>query len=80
MCKIYSQWELAVLYWELKPDTLLQPRRGGMGWEVGGRFKKKRTYVSLCHVDVWQKLTQYCKAIMLQLKFFKSVKNYVPDI
>ena len=53
-----------------------------MGWEVGGRFKKKRTYVSLCliHADVWQKLTQYCKAIMLQLKFFKSVKNYVLDI
>ena len=53
-----------------------------MGWKVGGRFKKRRTYLNLCliHVDVWQKLTQYCKAIMLQLKIFKSVKNYVPDI
>ena len=41
-----------------------------MGWEVGGRFKKERidVYLWLIHVDVWQKLTQYCKAIILQLK------------
>ena len=25
-------------------------------------------YLWLIHVDVWQKLTQYCKAIILQLK------------
>ena len=43
---------------------------GGMGWEVGGRFKKEGTcvYLWLIHVDVWQRLTQYCKAITLQLK------------
>ena len=31
--------------------------RGGMGWEVGGRFKKEGTYVYLwlIHGDVWQK-------------------------
>ena len=41
-----------------------------MGWEVGGRFKTKETYVYLwlIHVDVWQKPTQYGKAIILQLK------------
>ena len=41
-----------------------------MGWEVGGRFKSKRTYVYLwlIHVDVWQKSTQHWKAIILQLK------------
>ena len=33
--------------------------RGGMGWEVGGRFKKEGTYVYLwlIHVDVWHKPT-----------------------
>ena len=40
------------------------------GWEVGGRFKREGTYVYLwlIHVDVWQKPTQYCKAIIFQLK------------
>ena len=41
-----------------------------MGWEVGGRFKREGTYgyLGLIHVDVRQKTTQYCKAIILQLK------------
>ena len=48
-----------------------------MGWEVGGRFKKEGTYIYLwlIHVNIWQKPTQYCKAIILQLKinqFFKK--------
>ena len=31
-------------------------------------------YLRLIHVEVWQKPTQYCKAIILQLKknFFKT--------
>ena len=31
--------------------------RDGLGWEVGGRFKRERTYVYLCliHVDVMVK-------------------------
>jgi len=48
-----------------------------MGREVGRRLKTERTYVYLwlIHVDVWQKPTQYCKAIILQLKiFFKKVR------
>ena len=42
----------------------------GMGWEVGGRLKKEGTYVYLwlIHADVWQRPTQYYKAIILQLK------------
>ena len=38
-----------------------------MGWEVEGRFKKEGTcvYLRVIHVDVWQKPTQYCKAIIL---------------
>ena len=41
-----------------------------MEWEAGGRFKREGTYVYLwlMHVDVWQKPTQYYKAITLQLK------------
>ena len=41
----------------------------GMGLEVGGRFKTEGTYVYLwlIHVDIWEKPTQYCKAITLQL-------------
>ena len=36
----------------------------------GGRFRGEGTYVYLCldHVDVWQRPTQYCKVIILQLK------------
>ena len=43
---------------------------GGMGWDVGGKIKREATYVYLCliHVDVWQKPTQYCEVIILQLK------------
>ena len=38
--------------------------------EVRGRFKREGTYVylGLIHVDVWQKPTHCCKAIILQLK------------
>ena len=41
-----------------------------MGWEVEERLKKKGTYIHLwpIHVDIWQKPTQYYKAIILQLK------------
>ena len=45
-----------------------------MGREVAGRFKREGTYVNLwmIHVDVWQKPTQYCKAIILRLKTKKK--------
>ena len=35
------------------------PQRGGMGREVGGRFKREGTqvYLWLIHADVWQKST-----------------------
>ena len=48
-----------------------------MGWEVGGRFNREGTYIYLwlIHVDVWQKPTQYCKAIILQLKMNTLFKN-----
>ena len=45
-------------------------QRGGMWWELRGKFKTEGTYVylQLIHVDVWQKPTQHYKAIILQLK------------
>ena len=45
---------------------------GGMGWEVGRRFKSEETcvYLWLTQVDIWQKLAQYCKTIFLQLKIY----------
>ena len=44
-----------------------------MGRDVGGRFKREGTYVYLwlIHVDVRQKPTKFCKAIILQLKIDK---------
>jgi len=40
------------------------------GWDGvggGGRFKRERTrvYLGPIHVDVWQKPTQHCEAIIL---------------
>ena len=38
--------------------------------EIGGRFEREETYVHLCliHVDICQKTTKSCKAIILQLE------------
>ena len=48
-----------------------------MGWEVRGRFKREGAYIFLwlIHGDVWQKPTQYCKTIILQLKIAKFYKR-----
>ena len=48
-----------------------------MGWEVGEKFKREGIYVYLwlIHVDVWQKPTQHCKAIILQLKIKNKQKS-----
>ena len=53
-----------------------------MGREVGGRFKGEGTYIyiyihthlRLVHVDVWQRPTQYGKAIIPQLKINHFLK------
>ena len=43
------------------------------GWDgvgEGGRLRREGThvYLWLIHVDVWQKPTKHCKAIVLQLR------------
>ena len=48
------------------------------GLEVGGMFKRERTwvYLWLIHTAVQQKVTQYRKAIILQLKIHLKKRNY----
>ena len=47
----------------------------------GGRLKREGTYAYLwlTRVDVWQTPTQYCKAIILQLKTNKFLKKWFWD-
>ena len=65
MCKVDSQWEATVQHGE--PSSLLC---GDLeGWDGGGCGKEAPEYLQLIHVVAEQKLTQYCKAIIL--KFLK---------
>jgi len=41
---------------------------GGKGGERGVEDVEKRVYPWLIHVSEWQKPSQYCKVIILQLK------------
>ena len=68
ICKIDSQWEFAVWLRKLKQGLCIN-LGGGMGREMGGRFKREGIYVYLwlIHVEVRQK-TRFCIAITLQLK------------
>ena len=45
-------------------------QRSGLGWEVGGRFKREgvHVYIHLIHFIVQQRLTRRCRAIILQLE------------
>ena len=58
--------------------ALGQPR--GVGG--GGRFKREGSCVYLwqIHVDVWQKPTRYCKAIILQLKKKKTWVSFLTTL
>ena len=53
-----------------------------MGWDVGRGLKREETYVYLwqIHADVWQKPTQYFKAIILQLKINKLKIEHHSDV
>ena len=44
---------------------------------MGGKFKREgtRVYLWLTDVDVWQKPTKFCKAIILQLNINKLKKK-----
>ena len=47
----------------------------GGRWERGSRGSGHNVYLWLIHVHVWQKLTQFCKPIILQLKKKIGVTN-----
>ena len=53
ICKIDSQWEFAVWLRKLNRGSV-SIQRGGMGREMGGRFKRKGIYVYLwlIHVEI----------------------------
>ena len=61
---------------ETQTGTLYQPR-GGMGREIGGRFKMEGIHVHLwlTHFEFSQKITKFCKSIILQLKNKLKKKN-----
>ena len=69
ICKIDGQWRFAVGLRELKLG--LCDNLEGWDGEGGGRDVQKGAiyvYLWLIHVDVSQKPTEFCKAIILQLK------------
>ena len=70
MCKIRQPVGTSCVMQGAQPGASVTTYRGGMGLEMGGRFKREGTFVYLwlIHVDVWRKLTQHCEAIILQLK------------
>ena len=72
ICKIDSQWESPVCCRELNL-VLWDNLEGWDEMAVGRSFVREGTYVYLwlIHVDVSQKPTQHCKAIILQLKINK---------
>ena len=80
ICKIDSLWEFDVWLRELNPGLCNNLE----GWEgVGGGSWEKGSeegidiYLWVIHVDVWQKPTQYCEEIILQLKIDKLKKKPV---
>ena len=51
------------------------------GWDVvGGMFKREVAYIYLwlIHVNIWQKPTQYCKAITYCKATISYIINYPP--
>ena len=65
VCKIDSQWEF-VYGSGISNRGSVSTWRGGMGRDMGGRFKREGTYVYLwlIHVEVWQKTAKFSKAIV----------------
>ena len=74
ICEIDRQSRFYAWYRVLRAGALGWP--WGMGW--GGRWKGgsgwgTHAHPWLIHVNVWQKLPQYCKVISLQLKLKKII-------
>ena len=76
VCKIDSQWEFAVWCRQLKSGALWQTGRVGWGgkWE-GGVRERGHMYTYGWFMLMYGRPTQYCKAIILQLKICVNVKS-----
>ena len=65
----------------LRPGALGRPRGTGWGgrWEGGSGWG---THINpwLIHLNVWQKLLQYCKVISLQLIKINGKKKKKPSV
>ena len=79
--------ELITLYDAGNSNLGLCDNQGGWDMVRDGREVQERgayVYLWRIHVDVWQKPTQYCKAIVSQLKINKCFKNakkhHNPDV
>jgi len=70
MCKIDGRWEFAVWLRKLKQGLCVNLEQ--WGGEGGGKVVQEGgdiyIYLQLIHVEVWQKTTKFCKAIILQYK------------
>ena len=62
-----KRWKMTVVLW--------QPRRVGWGERCEEGSRGRVIYLWLIHAYVWQKPTQYCKTIVLQLKINKLKKK-----
>ena len=76
--KVHTELNIKKKKLSKKSDRTMTTERCGVGWEVGGKFKRQRPYTHrwLIHAAVWQKPTQHCKAIILQFNIntFKQKK------
>ena len=62
----------------LTPIITLTPHCWNVDLQKEQKERIKNTYLYMIHVDVWKKPTQYCKAIIFQLKkIFLSHSNKV---
>ena len=61
--------KFSVCLWELKEVLCVNLERwgGGMGREMGGKFKREGAYVYLWLIHV-EETAKFCKAIILQLE------------
>ena len=75
ICEIDSRSKFDAWNRVLKASALGQPK--GMGWGGVGGVSGWGTHVHqwLIYVNVWQKPSQYCKVISLQLKFLIKKKK-----
>ena len=72
--KIDNQWEFAVWLMKLKQGLCNNLE----GWDgEGDGMERIYVYLWLIHIDIWQKTTKLCKAIILQLinNFKKCLLN-----